>query len=266
MRLLVSVRNGHEAEAALAGGADIIDAKDPAAGPLGAVSLPVLLDICRVTPTPHLVTAALGDAENEQTVEGMARAYAETSVRLVKLGFAGVSSIERAVSLLTAAVRGAATGSGGRCGVVAVAYADAHVVASLAPGALTEAASRAGAMGVLLDTADKHGPGLRDLMSQDELSAWTADAHQAGLLVAVAGKLQAADLRFVRDAGADIAGVRGAACEGGRTGRVTTERVRALQMLCGSTAVPDRATRHRPTECSGSPAAPAVPDRPSVHG
>jgi uncharacterized protein (UPF0264 family) len=241
MRLLVSVLSGHEAEAALAGGADVIDAKNPALGPLGAISIPVLLDIRRVTPAAHLVTAALGDAEDEATIESMARAYAATSAGLLKVGFAGTSSIERAVSLLTAAIRGAAAGSGDRCGVVAVAYADAHVVASLSPGALTEAAVKAGAVGVLLDTADKHGPGLRDLVPQSELSAWTAGAHEAGLLVAVAGRLQADDLRFVRDAGADIAGVRGAACEGGRTGRVTTERVRALQILCGSTADPERA-------------------------
>ena len=237
----MSVLSGHEAEAALAGGADIIDAKNPALGPLGAISIPVLLDIRRVTPAAHLVTAALGDAEDEATIEGMARAYASTGTGLVKVGFAGTSSIERAVSLLSAAVRGAAAGSGDRCGVVAVAYADAHVVGSLDPGALTEAAVRAGARGVLLDTADKLGPGLRDLVSQSELSAWTAGAHEAGLLVAVAGRLQADDLRFVREAGADIAGVRGAACEEGRTGRVTTERVRALQMLCGSTADPERA-------------------------
>ena len=162
MRLLVSVLSGHEADAALAGGADIIDAKNPASGPLGAVSIPVLLDICRVTPAAHLVTAALGDAEDEAAIEGMARAYAATGAGLVKVGFAGTSSIERAVSLLSAAVRGAAAGSGDRCGVVAVAYADAHVVGSLDPGALTEAAVRAGARGVLLDTADKRGPGLRE--------------------------------------------------------------------------------------------------------
>ena len=82
MRLLVSVLSGHEAEAALAGGADIIDAKNPAAGPLGAVSIPVLLDIRRVTPAAHLVTAALGDAENESVIESMARAYAATGAGL----------------------------------------------------------------------------------------------------------------------------------------------------------------------------------------
>ena len=243
MRLLVSVRNQHEAEAALAGGADIIDAKDPELGSLGPVSIPVLREICAVGGQSRPVTAALGDAGDERSVEEMARAYAGAGTALVKVGFAGTSSIERAVSLLSAAVRGAAASSAGRCGVVAVAYADAHVVASLNPARLTEAAVRAGARGVLLDTADKHGPSLRELVSHPELSAWIADAHEAGLLVAVAGKLQADDLRFARDAGADIAGVRGAACEEGRTGRVTTERVRALQMRCVYVADPDRAAK-----------------------
>jgi len=43
MRLLVSVRDASEARAALAGGAGIIDAKEPLNGPLGAVSSDVLL-------------------------------------------------------------------------------------------------------------------------------------------------------------------------------------------------------------------------------
>jgi hypothetical protein len=51
--------------------------------------------------------------------------------------------------------------------------------------------------------------------------------------VALAGKLQADDLAFVRDAGADIAGVRGAACDGARTGRVSAEKVRQLARLIG---------------------------------
>ncbi len=38
MRLLVSVANAADAAAALAGGADLIDAKDPAGGALTAVA------------------------------------------------------------------------------------------------------------------------------------------------------------------------------------------------------------------------------------
>jgi len=232
MRLLVSVANREEAVAARAGGADIIDAKDPARGPLGAVSIAVLREIHAASGGTRPVTAALGDAGDERAIERAACAYAAAGAMLVKVGFAGVAGVERATALLAAAMRGATVGSGGRCGVIAVAYADAHRVASLAPSALTEAAATVGAAGVLLDTADKDGPGLRDLLSPRALAAWVAQAHEARLLVALAGRLRVDDLGFVRDAGADIAGVRGAACEGGRTGRVTAARVRALRRLC----------------------------------
>ena len=233
MRLLVSVVNHDEAAAALAGGADIIDAKDPAGGPLGAVSIAVLRQISATVNEARPVTAALGDAADEGAIEREAREYAGAGAILVKVGLAGVAGVDRATVLLAAAVRGAAAGSAGRCGVVAVAYVDAHRVASPAPAIVTEVAARVGATGVLLDTADKDGPGLRHLLSPGALAAWVAQAHEARLLVALAGRLRAEDFGFVRDTGADIAGVRGAACVGGRTGRVTAEQVRGLRMMCG---------------------------------
>jgi (5-formylfuran-3-yl)methyl phosphate synthase len=232
MRLLVSVANGDDAAAALAGGADIIDAKDPATGPLGAVTIEVLREIAAAARGRRLLTAALGDAADEDAVERAAGASAAAGVNLIKLGFAGIARSARVAALLRAARRGAAAGSRGGCGVVAVAYADAARVASLRADDLVDTAAAAGATGVLLDTAHKHGPGLRALLSQDALSAWVLRAHQAALMVAVAGRLQIDDLDFVRDAGADVAGVRGAACEGGRTGRITTERVYALRRAC----------------------------------
>jgi uncharacterized protein (UPF0264 family) len=248
MQLLVSVSSLDEAAAAWAGGADIIDAKDPAAGPLGPVTIEVLRQISRTVTAFALrasvvtgvraandsrpLTAALGDATDEDAVARAARAAAAEGAKLVKLGFAGIDGAARVAALLRAARRGAHAGSRGDCGVVAVAYADADRVASLHADALVDAAAAAGTAGVLLDTARKHGPGLRDLLSQDALSAWVLRAHHAALMVAVAGRLQIDDLDFVRDAGADVVGVRGAACEGGRTGQITTERVRALRRAC----------------------------------
>jgi uncharacterized protein (UPF0264 family) len=232
MRLLVSVANATEASAALAGGADVIDAKNPLAGALGAVSGDVLREICGVVAGARLVTAALGDAADEGTIERTAHEFAAAGAVLVKVGFAGIASSHRVATLVAAAVQGA-RGGNNRTGVVAVAYADADCAASLSPAALVEVAGHAGATGLLLDTANKRGPGLRGVMTPDALTAWVNRAHDAGLLVALAGQLTAADLSFVRDAGADIAGVRGAACEGGRTGHVTADRVRRLCAQCG---------------------------------
>ena len=229
MRLLVSVANSADAATALASGADVIDAKDPLAGALGAVSADVLREIHAVVAGRCLVTAALGDATDEKSIERAARAFAEAGAALVKVGFAGIASAARVAAFIGAAVRGA------RCansGVVAVAYADASANASLAPWAIVELAASAGVSGVLLDTADKSGPGLRELVTPVALAAWVGNAHRSGLLVALAGQLTADDVAFVCDAGADIAGVRGAACDDGRTGRVSADKVRRLKALC----------------------------------
>ncbi len=230
MQLLVSVASADEAAAAVAGGADIIDAKDPAAGPLGAVEIGVLRQIAAAG-AARLITAALGDAADDDAVERAAFGAAAAGARLVKIGFAGVAGATRAATLLDAARRGAANGSNGRCAVVAVGYADADAVDSLNPNDLLDAAAAAGSFGVLLDTAGKNGPGLRGLIGDAAISAWVARAHHRGLMVALAGQLRLDDLDFVRAAGADIAGVRGAACDGGRAGRINVEKVRALAGL-----------------------------------
>jgi uncharacterized protein (UPF0264 family) len=225
MRLLVSVATAEEASAALAGGADVIDAKDALAGALGPVTPDRLQAIHAAVGGARPVTAALGDAEDETAIERLARVYAGAGAVMVKAGFRGIACDARIASLIAAALRGART-EGAR--LVAVAYADAARASTRPVAALVDLAARGGADGLLIDTAVKDGPGLRGLISAQALAAVVAGAHRAGLFVALAGKLAADDLPFVRDAGADIAGVRGAACEGGRTGRVTTDRVRAL--------------------------------------
>ena len=80
----------------------------------------------------------------------------------------------------------------------------------------------------MLDTAIKDGRGLLEWLSPEALASFVTEAHAAGLEVALAGALRAEDLPVVRDTGADIAGVRSAACDGGRSGRLSAARVRAL--------------------------------------
>ena len=235
MRLLVSVANAADASAALSGGADVIDAKNPVAGALGAVSAEAFRDVYTTVAGRRLVTAAIGDATEEAAIERTASAFAAAGAALVKVGFAGITAARRIDALIRAAVRGARTGAAdaySTCGVVAVAYADEERVGSLAAGALVGIAARAGAAGVLLDTADKSGPGLPGLITPSALAQWVAGAHEAGLLVALAGKLTAEDFAFVRCTGADIAGVRGAACDSGRAGHVSSEKVALLRAWC----------------------------------
>jgi (5-formylfuran-3-yl)methyl phosphate synthase len=230
MHLLVSAATAEDAAAALDGGADIIDAKDPSAGALGAVTLDVFTRIVTAVGAARPVTAALGDGASPASVEADARMFAALGATLVKIGLSGTLDSDAAHAVATGAVRGARAGRSG-AGVVLVAYAD-RPHARVSPIALLEVASAAGAAGVLLDTADKRGPRLTELATLAWLTEWTGLAHRRSLSVALAGRLQAEDLPIARRSGADVAGVRGAACEGGRSGRIVAARVRGLCTAC----------------------------------
>jgi (5-formylfuran-3-yl)methyl phosphate synthase len=242
MRLLVSVATAADARAAVEGGADIVDAKDPGAGALGAVTLERLREIRDAVAGLRPLTAALGEAGDETSVEQRARAYAEAGATLVKIGLLGTPDASEAGSRLSAAVRGVSMTA---CGVVAVAYADAQATTAPSPLGVIEVAARAGAHGVLIDTANKTGQRLLELMPLEALTRWVCAGRTAGLQVAVAGKLTAADLAGVAEAGADIAGVRGAVCVGGRDGRVSAELVREL-MAASTSHMPRSSLRCRP--------------------
>jgi dihydroneopterin aldolase len=226
LQLLVSVATAGEAAAALEGGADIVDAKDPRAGALGPVSLDTFRDIEQAVGSARPLSAALGDGHDEDAVEQAARTFAAHGAALVKLGFDPASTAGRITALIAAAVRGATAG-GMASGVIAVIYADADTALSRLD--FVDVAAQAGAAGVMLDTANKHGAPLRSILTPADLEAWVRRAHQKRMTAGIAGRLTAADVPFVRAARADVAGFRGAACEGGRFGIVTADKVRLLR-------------------------------------
>jgi uncharacterized protein (UPF0264 family) len=223
MRLLVSVRNASEAAAAVAGGADIVDAKEPFNGPLGPVSPAVLAAIASAVGDEKPVSAALGDIGRDDIASGL-HAVTHARAAFAKIGFAGM----RGRLALAADLLASAAVSSPR-ELVLVAYADYEKADAPSPDDVIALANCAGATGVLIDTCDKRGPGLTTLMAPASLRTFVARARSTGGMVAVAGSLTVADLDRVHDAGADIAGVRGAACDGGRGGIVTAARVRALR-------------------------------------
>jgi (5-formylfuran-3-yl)methyl phosphate synthase len=229
MRLLVSVRSREEAQAALAGGADIIDAKEPSRGALGAVEIGVLRDIVNEVNGIRPVSAALGDSGTSERLEASARAAAEAGATFVKVGFADVRDPESVRSRLARVMDGALR-STSPCAVVAVAYADWDEVGGAAPQAVLAAAAAEGAMGVLVDTVRKDGAGLFRCLGRAALGSLVREARARSLMVALAGRISIEDLSFAYEAGAEIAGVRGAACERGREGPVRAERVRELVM------------------------------------
>ncbi len=233
LKLLVSVVDGHEAREAAAAGADIVDVKNPAEGSLGASSPAVIADVRAAVPAELPVSAAIGDMPNLPGTAALAAlGAARSGATFVKVGLWGASTEAEAVALLRA-VRDGAPGAV----VVAAAYADARRVAHepLAPELLPGVARAAGVAVCLLDTAVKDGQGLLDWLSPDALTALVGEAHALGLEVALAGALRAEDLPVVRATGADIAGVRSAACGyGRRSGPLDAARVRALRAACAA--------------------------------
>jgi uncharacterized protein (UPF0264 family) len=232
MRLLVSVTDAHEAHLAVEGGADIVDVKNPSEGSLGAPVPHVIERVREVVPRERPVSAAIGDLPNLPGTAALAALGATRSgAAYVKVGLMGTSNEDEAVAVLRA-VRGAVDGA---AVVIAGAYADAERVPGgpLPPGAVVAAAHRAGAAGCLVDTALKDGRGLFEWLTPDALEALVADAHAAGLEIALAGALRAQDLSLVRATGADIAGVRSAACrDGRRAAPLDPERIARLRAEC----------------------------------
>jgi len=232
LQLLVSVRSADEVGPALAGGADIIDAKEPDRGSLGAVDRDVLSRILQRVPDDRGVSVALGDVSRPEEVGAAIHGLElpqRTSRTYLKLGFAGVRSpdqigllIEHAVSVTS---RMAAPPR-----IVAVAYADSERAGTMPPALIPSLAEAAGAAAVLLDTHGKDGRGLLEWLPSGALVDWVALARQAGLLAALAGSLRPGDLALVGRAHPDVVGVRGAVCSGGRQGRVSEDRVRRFRL------------------------------------
>jgi uncharacterized protein (UPF0264 family) len=234
LKLLVSVVDAGEARAAAAAGADIVDVKNPAEGSLGAPSPAVIAEVRAAVPAELPVSAAIGDMPNLPGTAALAALGAVRSgATFVKVGLWGVSTESEAVALLRT-VREGAPGAL----LVAGAYADARRVthAPLAPELLPRVAHAAGVGVCLLDTAVKDGRGLLEWLSPDALVSLVDEAHAAGLQVALAGALRGEDLPVILATGADIAGVRSAACgDGRRSGPLEPARVRAMRAACAAT-------------------------------
>jgi (5-formylfuran-3-yl)methyl phosphate synthase len=231
LQLLVSVRSAEEVAAALAGGADIIDAKEPARGPLGRVDVLELTRIFERVPAGLPLSVALGDmvspTEVTLTLSGFLPARRAGPVYL-KLGFAGLRSPAGIRDVIAAGVRSAERMD--CCAqVVAVAYADSGAADTVSAGLIPLLAAEAGCHGVLLDTYRKGDRRLLDCLSPTELRSWIAEARNANLVAGLAGSLTVGDLPLVCGAGPDVIGIRGAACEGGRAGSVSDVRVRAFR-------------------------------------
>ncbi len=192
MKLLVSVTDAAEARPAVAGGVDVVDVKNPAEGSLGAPAPGVIAQVRACSPGG----AAAQRRDRRPALRCRAPPRSPRSARraagaaYVKVGLWGaVDRRSEAVAVLRAARDAVGGERGGGRRRLRRRRARAEPAAGAAE--LVAAARRAGVSGCLLDTAIKDGRGLLSWLDAGALAGLVAEAHGAGLEIALAGELRA---------------------------------------------------------------------------
>jgi len=230
LKLLISPMNLEEAQEAIAGGADIIDVKNPAEGALGANYPWVIRSIQQITPKNLKVSCTLGEVGNfPGSVSLAAYGAASLGVDYVKVGLYGIKTADEAVFLLQNVCR-AAKECNPKIKVAVAGYADAGKIGAINPLLIPKIARRSKLDVAMVDTLVKDGKNLFDHLTLNQLKEFVDLAHSFGLEAALAGSLRKQDLAKVHGLGADIAGLRGAACTNNNrvTGQITRELVAEL--------------------------------------
>ena len=230
MKLLISPKTEQEAVEAIAGGADIIDVKNPKEGPLGANFPWIIKRIRQITPKNTEVSCTLGEVPNLPGSMALAAlGAATTGVNYIKAGLYGLKTPEEAVYLIQS-VSKAAKDYNPSIKVVSSGYADAGRISTVDPLLVPKITHEAQADIAMIDTAIKDGKSLFTFLTKPQLRHFVEATHNHGLKAALAGSLKKEDLSVVHALGADVVGLRGAACtlSDRVNGEITREKVREL--------------------------------------
>ena len=262
MRMLVSVRDVAEAREAMRAGVDFIDLKEPSAGALGGLALPVIREVVaalraggRAEGLARPDSEGRGDRATSRAGAVVGHADAATRGAEQPGARAHVPMISATIGDLPADAielileRARAVGACGvdlvKVGVPGRGAAACAVLAALAAlplaivpvliaddgldAAVIDAACAPAFAAVMADTQAKRAGSLLELLGADVLAAFIDRAHAAGRMVGLAGALRLADLPQLARLGPDFAGFRSAVCDGSRAGRLDPGRLEALR-------------------------------------
>jgi uncharacterized protein (UPF0264 family) len=229
--LLVSVRSAAEALAALAGGADLIDVKEPSQGSLGAADDDTISAVVRAVAGRAPVSAALGElVDLIGSPNGEGGRLLVDGVSLFKTGLARCAMLgdwqthwRHVVDTLIS------TSLNGNAQAVAVVYADWQAAQSPSPHDVLSAAIQRRSPALLIDTWDKSGGTLFDHWPAGDLQGFVSEVRLHNISVVLAGSLTSQNVTTAARLAPDLVAVRTAACEGGRMGTVSVKRVRELK-------------------------------------
>jgi len=220
-RLLVSVRSVDEVEAALTGGADLIDVKEPAKGPLAPAEAEVVGAVITRVKGRTPVSAALGEWSPNAITD--AHWHLELKLNYVKWGLAGYSPRPGWGEDLLDTRRELPVGME----MVAVAYADWERAKSVPPAELVRFAKRFRFKAFLLDTWGKDSKSLLDFLSPAEVAELVESLRRVEITVAIGGSLRPEHIKQLKSAAPDYYAVRSSVCAAGkRDGVIDAARVK----------------------------------------
>ncbi len=215
--LLASIASRDEIAAAVSGGADVIDLKDPGAGALGAWPLSQIRAAVSALAGSRPVSATIGDLPMDPAlVARTARLTLAAGVDIIKIGmFPGPGRRATIAGLAPMAAEGAR--------LVGVLFADRDPDFKI-----IEHLRAARFFGVMLDTADKTQGSLLDHADAETLARFMSAA--AGLRTGLAGSLGIGDIAALAPHAPDFLGFRRALCENeSRTGRIDPAKVAGVR-------------------------------------
>lgn len=219
--LLISVRNADEVAAALDGGADLIDIKEPTRGPLGMAEAEVVAAVVERVKGRVPVSAAMGEWSANAITE--AHWHLELKLDFVKWGLAGYAPTPGWGEDILDTRRELPAGME----MVAVAYADWEKAKSVPPAELIRFAKRFRFRAFLLDTWNKENGTLLDHLKPAEIGEMVDSLHRVGVKVALGGSLRPEQVKQLKGVTPDWYAVRTSACAAGkRDGVIDLARVK----------------------------------------
>jgi uncharacterized protein (UPF0264 family) len=234
--LLVSVRSADEARIALAGGADVIDVKEPSRGSLGAADADVVATVVATVGGQVPVSVAMGELV----------ALGLDPVDLCGVAFAKVGLAEcRRLADWPARWRATIKSWPASVQPVAVVYADWRRANAPPPNVVLAVAATIRCPALLVDTWDKSAGTLFDLWSPEDVASFCRRVREAGMAAVLAGSLAGHEVVRAVECGADLVAVRGAVCDGQRTGSISATRVRAVRESVNRLSPAGTAKLHR---------------------
>jgi FolB domain-containing protein len=220
---LASVTDPEEAEIACAGGADVIDFKNPNDGALGAVAPDIIRAGAAALRARRQTSAVLGNLPTlPELVVPEAERIAETGIDFLKIGLFPGGKREATIAALSRFSE--------KVKLIAVFFADTAPDFSLLP-----LLAEAGFFGAMLDTANKTNGRLLQHIDIAGLAHFVERCRELGLFSGLAGGLELPDIPRLLLLQPDVLGFRTALCgASGRAGQISREAVQMVRDLIPS--------------------------------